>query len=103
MSADRNAEYLAHYHRANIVISTSAMKVLVDNHGPNFDKEWDIPVEVKSYAEKSKTLLLFYLKSHIQLFFSQCQKQCYPLLYFLCASFVIYLVIFSHNLTFYYI
>ena len=49
MSVDRNAAYLAQQHRANIVISTSAMKVLADNHGPNFDKEWDIPVEVKSY------------------------------------------------------
>ncbi|XP_050726125.1 little elongation complex subunit 2-like isoform X2 [Eriocheir sinensis] len=52
VSADRNAEYLARHHQANIVISTSAMKVLADNHGPNFYKEWDIPVEVKSYVEK---------------------------------------------------
>ncbi|MPC18983.1 Little elongation complex subunit 2 [Portunus trituberculatus] len=52
VSADRNAEYLAQQHRANIVISTSALKVLADNHGPNFDKEWDIPVEVKSYMIK---------------------------------------------------
>ncbi|KAK8380685.1 hypothetical protein O3P69_007956 [Scylla paramamosain] len=52
VSADRNAEYLAQQHRADIVISTSALKVLADNHGPNFDKEWDIPVEVKSYMTK---------------------------------------------------
>lgn len=57
VSADRNAEYLARQHRANIVISTSAMKVLADNHGPNFDKEWDVPVEVKSYVEKGKKLI----------------------------------------------
>ncbi|KAG0726264.1 Little elongation complex subunit 2 [Chionoecetes opilio] len=52
VSVDRNAEYLAQQHQANIVISTSALKVLADNHGPNFDKEWDIPVEVKSYSVK---------------------------------------------------
>lgn len=68
MSADRNAEYLARQHQANIVISTSAMKVLADNHGPNYFKEWDIPVEVKSYVEKGKMLMLLCFKSYIYLF-----------------------------------
>lgn len=76
MSADRNAEYLAQHHRANIVISTSAMKVLADNYGPDFDKEWDIPVEVKSYVVKGKTLFLLCSKSHLYFLFLHSVKKC---------------------------
>ncbi|XP_063611399.1 little elongation complex subunit 2-like [Penaeus indicus] len=47
---DPNAIYLAQKHQANIVICTSALKTLADNHGPNFDNEWDIPVRVQSYS-----------------------------------------------------
>lgn len=50
VSEDPNAIYLAQKHRANIVICTSALKTLADNHGPNFDNEWDIPVRVQSYG-----------------------------------------------------
>ncbi|XP_047502745.1 LOW QUALITY PROTEIN: uncharacterized protein LOC125048218 [Penaeus chinensis] len=49
---DPNAIYLAQKHQANIVICTSALKTLADNHGPNFDNEWDIPVKVQSYNIK---------------------------------------------------
>ncbi|XP_042229382.1 little elongation complex subunit 2-like isoform X2 [Homarus americanus] len=52
VSKDHNAAYLAQKHEANIVISSSALKIIADNYGPNFDKEWDIPVEVKSYPVK---------------------------------------------------
>ncbi|XP_071533028.1 little elongation complex subunit 2-like [Panulirus ornatus] len=52
VSEDPNVVYLAQKHQANIVTSTSALKTLADNYGPNFDKEWDIPVEVRSYTCK---------------------------------------------------
>lgn len=50
MREDPNAVYLAQKHQANIVICTSALKTIADNHGPNFDNEWDIPVRVQSYT-----------------------------------------------------
>lgn len=54
VSEDPNAVYLAQKHLANIVTSTSVLKTLADNYGPNFDKEWDIPVVVRWYTFKGK-------------------------------------------------
>ncbi|KAK7070613.1 hypothetical protein SK128_023983 [Halocaridina rubra] len=50
VSEDSNVIYLAKKHRANIVVSTSALKVIVDNSGPSFDKEWDVPVVIRNYT-----------------------------------------------------
>ncbi|KAK4316348.1 hypothetical protein Pmani_012477 [Petrolisthes manimaculis] len=52
VSLDSNACYLAQTHLADIVTTPSAIKVITDNYGPNFDKEWDIPVIVRSYQVK---------------------------------------------------
>ncbi|XP_045597641.1 little elongation complex subunit 2 [Procambarus clarkii] len=48
VSEDQNAKYLATEYQANIVISSGALKILADNYGPSFDKEWDIPVKIES-------------------------------------------------------
>ncbi|XP_047740584.1 uncharacterized protein LOC108677719 isoform X2 [Hyalella azteca] len=49
VSKDPNCEFLARQHRAHVVLTPSALQVLVDNPAPSFDKEWDIPVTIHSF------------------------------------------------------
>lgn len=49
VSEDPNCSFLAAQHQASVVISPSAVKTLLDNPAPNFDKEWDIPVVVRIF------------------------------------------------------
>ena len=44
ISSDPNAEKLALTYKPDIVISTSALKVIFNNFGPNYDRDWEIPV-----------------------------------------------------------
>jgi len=53
--------FLAKQHQVNVVLSPSALKTLLDNPGPNFDKEWDIPVIVKSFPITGTILNIQYL------------------------------------------
>ena len=46
VSSDPNAIKLSDWYEPDIVISVSALKVIFDNFGPNFDKMWEIPVTV---------------------------------------------------------
>ena len=48
MSEDEHAEYLAGAHGANVVISASAFKVIADNQDNTYDKEWTIPIRIKT-------------------------------------------------------
>ncbi|XP_048247538.1 little elongation complex subunit 2-like [Haliotis rufescens] len=48
-SRDTNAEILAERHGCQIVTCSSALKCLVDNHAPKFDRDWEIPVVIKQY------------------------------------------------------
>lgn len=52
VSEDTNASFLAHHHKAKIVISSSTLRTLVDNSAPHYGKEWDIPVRIRTYTSK---------------------------------------------------
>jgi len=41
---DPNAEKLARIYKPDIVISTSAIKTIFNNFGPNYEREWEIPI-----------------------------------------------------------
>lgn len=53
VSEDENAERLAVANGVHVVISSSGLKHITDNH-PNFEKTWDLPVIVKEYAKCGK-------------------------------------------------
>lgn len=55
VSEDPNASFLAHHHKAKIVISSSTLKTLVDNSAPHYGKEWDIPVRIRTYTSKDES------------------------------------------------
>ena len=46
VTSDINAEKLASFYKPDIVISTSALKVIFNNFGPNYDSVWEIPVTI---------------------------------------------------------
>jgi hypothetical protein len=37
-----------------VVISSSGLKHITDNHPPNFEKTWDLPVIVKECVQHGK-------------------------------------------------
>jgi hypothetical protein len=53
VSEDENAERIAVAGGAHVVISSSGLKRITDNH-PNFENTWDLPVVVKEYAQCGK-------------------------------------------------
>jgi hypothetical protein len=54
VSQDRWAENLAVANAVHVVISSSGLKRIVDNHPPNYEKTWDLPVTVKEYRQCGK-------------------------------------------------
>jgi len=54
VSQDRLAENLAVANAVHVVISSSGLKRIVDNHPPNYEKTWDLPVTVKEYRQCGK-------------------------------------------------
>lgn len=54
VSEDKNAEKFAVAGGVHVVISSSALKRITDNHPPNFEKAWDLPVIVKEYKQCGK-------------------------------------------------
>ena len=44
VSSDPNADKLARIYKPDIVISTSAIKTIFNNFGPNYEREWEVPV-----------------------------------------------------------
>ncbi|XP_038044722.1 little elongation complex subunit 2-like [Patiria miniata] len=48
LSTDENAVRLAARYQANIVIAMAALPTLADNHAPDYDKSWRIPVQIRS-------------------------------------------------------
>ena len=54
VSQDRLAENLAVASAVHVVISSSGLKRIVDNHPPNYEKTWDLPVTVKEYKQCGK-------------------------------------------------
>ncbi|XP_041367418.1 little elongation complex subunit 2-like [Gigantopelta aegis] len=51
-SKDTNAEILADKYVCDVVLSSSVLQCLVDNHSPNYDRDWQIPVVVKRDPSK---------------------------------------------------
>ncbi|KAK3104372.1 hypothetical protein FSP39_000408 [Pinctada imbricata] len=47
VSMDNNAEVLVERHHPHVVISSSALRCLIDNHAPKYQREWELPVTVK--------------------------------------------------------
>lgn len=61
VSEDENAEHFALARGAHVVISSSGLKHITDNH-PNFEKTWDLPVIVKEYAQcEDETVKVVYV------------------------------------------
>ena len=56
VSQDRLAENLAVANAAHVVISSSGLKRIIDNHPPNYEKTWDLPITVKEYRQGGKIL-----------------------------------------------
>jgi len=54
VSQDKLAENLAVANAVHVVISSSGLKRIVDNHPPNYEKTWDVPVTVKEYRQCGK-------------------------------------------------
>jgi hypothetical protein len=54
VSEDEKAESFAIANGVHVVISSSGLKRITDNHPPNFEKSWDLPVTVKEYTKSGK-------------------------------------------------
>ena len=50
ISEDENAERLAIKYGAHVVISSSSLQCLIDNNGPLFQRQWEMPVIVKDHV-----------------------------------------------------
>lgn len=48
-SQDQNCDILSQRYKVHITISASALACLVNNHAPNYDREWEIPFTVRDY------------------------------------------------------
>ncbi|KAG0425006.1 hypothetical protein HPB47_027796, partial [Ixodes persulcatus] len=58
LSEDSVGFRLALEHRANVLLELETMVVLLDNHGPEFDSPWELPLRVKQGAAHLQPLLL---------------------------------------------
>jgi len=74
VSQDRLAENLAVASAVHVVISSSGLKRIVDNHPPNYENIWDLPVTVKEYRQCGKIFqfILFQQLIIIDLFSKLC-------------------------------
>ena len=61
-SFDDNAEKLANKYAAEVVISASGLKCLVDQ-GANLERQWELPVVVKEHTIEGLYLLCHYLQA----------------------------------------
>ncbi|XP_052095967.1 uncharacterized protein LOC127731126 isoform X11 [Mytilus californianus] len=48
-SKDQNCDVLSQRSKVHITISASAIACIVNNHAPNYNREWEIPFTVKDY------------------------------------------------------
>ncbi|VDI27466.1 Hypothetical predicted protein [Mytilus galloprovincialis] len=48
-SKDQNCDVLSQRSKVHITISASAITCIVNNHAPNYNREWEIPFTVKDY------------------------------------------------------
>ncbi|XP_013396855.1 little elongation complex subunit 2 isoform X2 [Lingula anatina] len=49
-SQDKNAERLAQKYGADVVLSSSVLKCLVDNQAPGYQHQWELPVTIREHS-----------------------------------------------------
>ena len=57
-SKDPNCEELSRATNAEVVISSSGLKTIFDNFGPQFDTTWDIPVIIREYEDGKRIIFI---------------------------------------------
>ncbi|XP_067356634.1 little elongation complex subunit 2 isoform X2 [Channa argus] len=55
ISSDGNAEKLCSHYEPHVCLTRDALVRLLDNHGPDFDEQWELPVLVKLNPGKGKS------------------------------------------------
>ncbi|OPL20192.1 hypothetical protein AM593_06394, partial [Mytilus galloprovincialis] len=55
-SKDQNCDVLSQRSKVHITISASAIACIVNNHAPNYNREWEIPFTVKDYQLQEKSI-----------------------------------------------
>lgn len=55
ISSDSNAEKLSAHYEPHVCLTRDALIRLLDNHGPDFEEQWEVPVWVKLNPGKGKT------------------------------------------------
>ena len=54
-SNDPNVKKLLDSYNADIVIAESSLACLIDNHGPLFGRQWEMPVKIVLLPGKGKS------------------------------------------------
>lgn len=54
ISGDNNAERLCSIYEPHVCLTREALVQLINNHGPDFREEWELPVLIKSNPDKEK-------------------------------------------------
>lgn len=52
ISNDGNAEKLSACYEPHVCVTRDALLRLLDNHGPDFEEQWELPVWVKATSGK---------------------------------------------------
>lgn len=60
ISSDVNAEKLSSRYEPDFCLTRDALVRLLDNHGPEFGEQWELPVWVKVHPENGTVLLLVF-------------------------------------------
>ena len=60
-SKDPNIKKLLEIYSAEIVLAESSLACLIDNHGPSFERQWEMPVKVVLLPGKGKVINTVYL------------------------------------------
>ncbi|XP_072291369.1 little elongation complex subunit 2 isoform X2 [Eucyclogobius newberryi] len=56
ISGDSNAARLCSIYEPHVCLTPEALVQLLNNHGPDFREEWEIPVLIKAYPSKDKNM-----------------------------------------------
>lgn len=59
ISKDNNAERLCSCYEPHVCLTKEALVQLLNNHGPDFREEWELPVFIKSNPDKSRKKVVF--------------------------------------------
>uniref|UniRef100_A0A3Q4AK52 Little elongation complex subunit 2 C-terminal domain-containing protein n=1 Tax=Mola mola TaxID=94237 RepID=A0A3Q4AK52_MOLML len=72
ISGDSNAEKLSARYEPHVCLTRDALVRLLDNHGPNFAEQWEVPVVVKINPVKGTTLYKKEILHHRYKFLCVC-------------------------------